>query len=465
MAWDHSNGGAAEGTAAGSRQGADVLTVAQAMQVVKGALGKISLTIRGEVSELSNKPGYKAVYFTVSDGSAALPCLIWNSDYRDVEVEPRLGMLVEVSGYFSIYAKTGRMNFTVRTIRKAGTGDIRQQVAERARKLQREGLMDPSRKRPLPMNPECIAVVTSPRGKAVHDCIRTLRRRWPLAEVFVCGVAVEGERAPSELIHGLEVAETSGAQVILLVRGGGSYEDLMPFNDEALARKVASCAIPVVTGIGHEPDNSICDMVSDLRCSTPTAAAEAVVGDRAEMALQLDSFATRLAQGLQHSTAVHRGSWERIASQPLFRMPDSLVQGHLRHLDLAAARLERIPDQILVEKSRRLDDVAQRLSRAIPEGIARDTRRVDMLGQRLATAARRAVDPFESEVALRASRLEDLSPLSVLSRGYGIVYGDDGSSIVDSVDEVTDGEMISVRVRDGRIHASVIDHEKDDTVL
>ena len=298
-----------------SGDGEAPLSVTQAMSAVKRNLESLSFHVMGEVSELSNKPGYKAVYFTLHDDGAAMPCLMWRNVYDRCDVELRAGLLVEVSGFFTAYVPKGRMNFSVRSMKLAGEGDLRTRVAALAKKLQREGLMEPSRKRNLPSLPTRIAVVTSPRGKAVHDCLRTLRRRFPLAEVLVCGVAVEGASAPQELCHGLQVAQDSGADVILLVRGGGSYEDLMPVNVEGLARAVAASRVPVVSGIGHEPDNSIVDMVSDRRCSTPTAAAEAVAPSVVELAETIDAQGVRLTGALSHTMDVNRLALSRLSQR------------------------------------------------------------------------------------------------------------------------------------------------------
>ncbi|MGN0035432.1 MAG: exodeoxyribonuclease VII large subunit, partial [Coriobacteriales bacterium] len=318
-----------------------MLTVTQALTVAKRSLKAITVTVAGEVSEVSDKPGYKAVYFTLRDEGSAMPCLMWHNLYEGCGVRLSQGMLVEATGTFDVYTAKGRMNFSARRLRLAGEGDLRMRVAALARKLQREGLMDVSRKRPLPALPSRVAVVTSPRGKAVHDCLRTLRRRYPLAEVYVCGVPVEGDAAPAALVEGLACAERSGAEVILLVRGGGSYEDLMPFNDERLARAIAACGVPVVTGIGHEPDNSIADMVADRRCSTPTAAAEAVVPSRDELASQLDRQGARLAKGLRRNVERQSFTLERLASQPLFRDPSYLFGDGWVTLDLLSDRLSR----------------------------------------------------------------------------------------------------------------------------
>ena len=252
------------------------LSVSAAMQMAKQSLESVTVRIVGEVSEVSVKAGYKAAYFTVKDQNAALPCMMWNNRYRSAGVQLAVGQLVEIAGRFTLYAAKGRMNFDVFSLNLAGEGDLRLKVANIAKKLQAEGLTDPARKRPIPAFPECIGLVTSPRSAAVHDVLRTLRRRFPVATVKLAGVPVEGANAPAGIIEGLRCVVAAGSQVVLVVRGGGSFEDLMPFNDEQLARAIAACPVPVVTGIGHEVDTSIADMVSDLRASTPTAAAEAV---------------------------------------------------------------------------------------------------------------------------------------------------------------------------------------------
>ena len=249
------------------------LSVSAALQLAKGALEQVTVRLVGEVCELNDKPGYKAVYFSVKDEYAVLPCMMWLNRYNANGLRFKLGDVLELTGRFTLYAAKGRMSFDVFSFTLAGEGDLRARVDRLARKLQAEGLMDPARKRPIPVFPASVGVVTSPRGDAVHDVFRTLRRRFPLADVKFAGVPVEGADAPLRIMMGIECLVQARVEVILVVRGGGSYEDLMPYNDERLARAIASCPIPVVTGIGHEPDTTIADMVADRRASTPTAAA------------------------------------------------------------------------------------------------------------------------------------------------------------------------------------------------
>jgi exodeoxyribonuclease VII large subunit len=410
------------------------LTVTEAMSLAKGALEGVRVRVVGEVSEFNDKPGYKAAYFTVSDGGAAMPCLMWRDQYVASGVTLRCGMLVELSGSFSAYIAKGRLQFTVRSLALAGEGNLRLQVAALARKLEGEGLMRPERKRALPRYPQRIAVVTSPRGKAVHDVVRTLRRRYPLAELLVAGVAVEGEGAPAAIAEGLRVAGECRPDVVLLVRGGGSYEDLMPFNAEQVARAVVACPVPVVTGIGHEPDNSIADMVADARASTPTAAAESVAPSLEEVSAVVDREKRALARALQNRVDAAASRVARLAERPVLRDPHAVLGIAEQTLDLRA----------------------QRLKRALPDKFARDARQIQFATERLLRVGPELCARAERAMGKATARLEDLSPLCVIARGYAVCYASDGRSVVKRVADVREQDMVTVRVGDGSIHASVM---------
>jgi exodeoxyribonuclease VII large subunit len=411
------------------------LSVTEAMTSAKQALESVRLRVVGEVSEFNDKPGYKAAYFTVSDGGAAMPCLMWRDSYEASGVALRCGMLVEIAGFFSAYVPKGRMQFQVRSLSLAGEGNLRLQVAKLARKLEAEGLMRPERKRALPRFPERIAVVTSPRGKAVHDVLRTLRRRYPLAELLIAGVAVEGEEAPSAIVRGLEAAAAALPDVVLLVRGGGSYEDLMPFNAEQVARAVAACPVPVVTGIGHEPDTSIADMVADVAASTPTAAAETVAPSAAEVSATLVREQRGLARALENRVHSAIMAVARLAERPVLRDPHAVLGAAAQGLDLARSRLLR----------------------ALPQRLQRDAERVDACRGRMRRVAPRLLDRPQMALAAGAGRLEDLSPLAILSRGYSAVFAGDGRTVVKSIAQVDSGSELTVRVSDGSIGARVSD--------
>ncbi|MDZ4178585.1 MAG: exodeoxyribonuclease VII large subunit [Coriobacteriia bacterium] len=405
------------------------LSVSEAMNAAKRTLETLAFRVVGEVSEFSDKPGYKAAYFTICDQQASMSCMMWVDAYRASGVKLRCGMLVELSGTFSAYVPKGRMQFMVRSMSIAGEGMLRLQVAELARRLESEGLMRPELRRPLPSFPVRIGVVTSPRGKAVHDVIRTLRRRYPLAELMIAGVPVEGADAPRFIVQGLEAARKASCDVILLVRGGGSYEDLMPFNHESVARAVASSDVPVVTGIGHEPDTSIADMVADLRASTPTAAAEAAAPSVAELQETLIGRRRMLGRALAHRIQIAAHRLNLLSQRPVLHDPNALFAPYFQRLDV--------------------DRLA--LHRAIPGRFERDGQRLSYLREKLERIGPQAHARAAEKVARSAARLHDLSPLAILGRGYAVCFLADGAGIVRSTEDVREGDSISVRISDGTL--------------
>jgi exodeoxyribonuclease VII large subunit len=417
------------------------LSVTEAMTLAKRACEQLSLHVVGEVSETTDRSGYKAVYFTLCDGDSVMPCLIWRDVFEASGVPLRTGMLVEATGTMTVYPPKGRLQFQVRRLAAAGEGVLRLQVAALARRLEAEGLMRAERKRRLPEFPGRIGLVTSPRGKAVHDVIRTLRRRFPTAELVIAGVAVEGSGAERHIVEGLEaVGREPGVEVVILARGGGSYEDLMPFNAEEVARAVAACPVPVVTGIGHEPDTSLADMVADVRASTPTAAAEAVAPSADEVAARFDAWGRLLARGLLHT--VHRAADRTsvLASRPVLRDPRALTAVAAQRVDLAAAGL----------------------ARALPRRLERDAQRLASAAAALPRSGARHIERQADRSALMAARLTDLSPLGILARGYAVCYDEAGRRVLRSARGLTPGDRLKVRMHDGVAGCRVEDVERED---
>ena len=410
----------------------DALSVSGAMALAKQSLESVVVRIVGEVSEVSVKPGYKAAYFTVKDSSSSLPCMMWNNRYRASGVDLAVGQLIEMTGRFTLYAAKGRMNFDAFSIALAGEGDLRLKVANIAKKLAAEGLTDPARKIAIPAFPERIGLVTSPRSAAVHDVLRTLRRRFPIATVLLAGVPVEGAKAAEGIVEGMRAVYRARPDVILVVRGGGSFEDLMPFNDEALARAIAACPIPVVTGIGHEVDTTIADMVSDFRASTPTAAAEAVSPSQESLEALFASWQAALQGDVQLAIERFGARIESVASRPLFSDPMLLFAADAQSLDMAS----------------------DRLARALPMQIERKKLALDGSRDRLVRAGATMNDRFAFEMRQAASRLADLSPVNTLARGYSITRNGEGE-IVRHVAQAPVGTTIEVTVADGTLDCEV----------
>lgn len=425
-----SSQGSARKEAASSRP----LSVSEAMQAAKSSLESLTLTLIGEVSEVNAKAGYKAVYFTVKDAGASLPCMMWLNRYRQSGVKLEVGQRVELTGRFTLYAPKGRMNFDVFSVSVSGEGELRRRVAELARKLEQEGLMDPACKRSVAHMNAHVGVVTSPRGDAVHDVMRTMRRRFPLTKLSLAGVAVEGANAPAGMIEALRACVQAGCEVILLVRGGGSFEDLMPFNDESLARAIAACPVPVVTGIGHEPDTSIADMVADVRASTPTAAAERVTPEAEAVCRELASRQAAMGKAFERTVGRAQASLDRYETRPVFKDPHQLFATDLMTVDM----------------------LHERLSRALPASLEKDREALVQMAARLSRRGTGILDPFEHALALRAGRLHDLSPLQVLSRGYAMAQDSQGR-VISSIEAVAPGDEIDVSISDGVLRCTIDD--------
>jgi exodeoxyribonuclease VII large subunit len=427
------------------------LSVSDAMTLAKGALEGVRVRVVGEVSELTDKSGYKAVYFSLKDADAVMPCLMWRDAYTASGVRIADGALIEVAGFFTAYPAKGRLQFQVRQVVLAGEGLLRLQVAELARRLEAEGLMRAERKRPLPEFPERIGVVTSPRGKAIHDIVKTLERRFPAAELVIAGVQVEGDGAAAEIVRGIQaVSARPGVGVIILGRGGGSYEDMMPFNAEAVARAIVASPVPVVTGIGHEPDTSIADMVADLRASTPTAAAEAVSPQAAEIRRRLSAQRRLLARALTQLVDAEAHRVGLAARHPLFRDPMALLGGRMQALDVLSGSLERALPSALDRQSERLERHREALLRVGPTVAAPHALKLERLAERSIAAGRQVLTEAEREISVAAARLDDLSPLSILGRGYAVCYGAEGAIVRSSV-QVSPGERVKVRLGKGRL--------------
>jgi exodeoxyribonuclease VII large subunit len=408
------------------------LTVSELLALARRALEPLAVTVVGEVTELTDRPGYKAVYFTLADDDAVLPCLVWRDAYERSACSLRCGMLVQATGAMTVYAPKGRMQFQVRTLAQAGEGLLRVQVAELARRLSAEGLMDPSRKRAVPAFPERVGVVTSPRGKAVHDVVRTLGRRFPAAEIVFAGVSVEGAEAVSSLMRGLAAVAGAGVDVMILARGGGSYEDLMPFNTEALARAIAECPVPVVTGIGHEPDTTIADMVADLRASTPTAAAEAVTPSCADVSSRIDALARTVGRAFLHEVRSLENRVRLAERSPVLADAHGWLALRAQATDLAADALGRSGRGVLATARARTVAAAAGLKSAAPA---------------LSAAPR-------SRFARAQASIAALSPLAVLERGYAVVYAADGSVVRDA-SLLNQRDLVRARLHKGTVECRV----------
>lgn len=374
------------------------------------------VTVRGEISNL-RKASSGHWYFTLKDDQAQLRCAMWRSSVNAQRYVPEDGAKIEAHGYIDLYAQRGEYQLIADFMRPLGMGDLYEQFERLKAKLQAEGLFDEARKRPIPYFPARIGVVTSPEAAAFQDVQNVLRRRFPLTEIILSPSAVQGESAPPQIVAALErLNRYTGVDVILLVRGGGSIEDLWAFNDESVARAVADSRIPVISGVGHETDFTLVDFVADLRAPTPSAAAELAtpnIEDFRSGIRNMQSIMAALAQG-------------RIVD-----LRDNLIstQRALRHLS---------PVRHITALRQRIDDWNLRLERG-------EKARLHTLRERLAS---------------RTASLQAASPQAILARGYAIVTHTPSGRRLKSVADAQPGDGLIVQLQDGELAARVEEKDK-----
>lgn len=414
------------------------------------------LWVVGEISRLViHRSGHW--YFSLKDAKATVSCAMFRGRNRRLRFKPEEGLEVLALATAGVYPPQGRYQLVIEDVEPRGRGAEALALAQLRKKLAAEGLFDEARKRSLPAAPRTIAVASSPDGAALRDVIRVLRRRFAGARVVISPCAVQGERAGSEIVRALARADRLEPDAILLVRGGGSREDLAAFDDEQVVRAVAACRAPVVTGIGHEIDTSLADLAADARAATPSAAAEMVVREKRELLDRLRSLRTALTRVTRHRLELYRGRLSALAgSAGMARLPRRIERRRL-HLAELHRRLERAARGRLVRDRARLEQLYRRLS---PEGLRagwqRRRHRLATLRGQAATGLRARLGGHRRRLAALAGRLEALSPLAVLARGYSLVQrGDAAGAIVEDAGTLRPGELVHLRFARGAARAEV----------
>lgn len=401
-----------------------IFGVAEVNQLVKHLLDGepmlSSICVRGELSNYKMYPSGHH-YFTLKDAEGALRCVMFKGAASKLRFRPENGMAVVASGRITVFPRDGAYQLYCNTLSPLGAGDLAVAFEQLKAKLQAEGLFDPAHKKSLPAYPQRIAVVTSAAGAAVHDMIRILRRRYPLAKVILLPVRVQGAEAPPEIAGAIRYADRWHiGDVIITGRGGGSMEDLWAFNDERVARAIYDCQTPIISAVGHEPDVTISDFVADARASTPSNAAEIAVPDRMDLTRQLRDMQVRLEQSQIARLESLRRRLETLADKRCLRDHGAYIQDQR---------------MALVHLQQRLGDLAS-------AQLGRKRQRFSAL----------------------AASLDALSPLAVLGRGYAVARNEQGT-ILKSWQDVTAGETVRVTLGEGGFSARVLEpygKEQDD---
>ncbi len=392
----------------------EVITVSVLNEYVKSLLDGDeilqNISIRGEISNfVHHRSGH--LYFSLKDESGVIRAAMFRSSAASLRFSPTDGMKVIARGSVSLYPQSGSYQLYVSAMERDGVGALWLAYEALREKLLGEGLFDPARKKPLPRYPRTVGIVTSPTGAAVRDMIRILGRRYPIAEILLYPASVQGEGAAESVARGIAYFNEAGnADVLIIGRGGGSIEDLWAFNDGRLARTIAASHIPVISAVGHETDFTIADFVSDLRAATPSAAAELAVPDSAELFSALAALPERMRSRISERMLACRRSLAALTERPVLMRPDAALR--------------------------------------------EPTMRLSMLTERMDGAVSAALRERGAGLAARAAKLEALSPLSTLARGYAVAETARGS-IIRSVDDVRAGESFLLRVSDGELCATV----------
>ncbi len=389
--------------------------------------------IEGELSNL-RRPGSGHLYFTLKDESAQIAAVLFRGDQRALRFQPADGQKVRVFGQVSVYEKSGQYQVIVRRMEPSGQGALQAAFEALKRKLAAEGLFDAARKKPLPLLPRHIGIVTSPSGAALRDMLNIFSRRFHNLHIVLAPARVQGEGAAAEIAEALDLLNARGGLDLIIVgRGGGSLEDLWCFNEESVARAVARSAVPVISAVGHEIDFTICDFVADLRAPTPSAAAELAVREKADLEEQLRGQARRLARGLLQQFTGFRHRLLAASRSHVFREPAYALQRHRDRID----RLVLLMRHGLVAAAR------QRQQRA------------DELNLRLVRQVREWRRAREQDVKRLALQLRAINPLAVLDRGYSITARQDGRILRDA-SGVQAGERVVTRLAKGSFQSEVI---------
>lgn len=422
--------------------------------------GFSGVAVEGEISNLA-RPRSGHVYFTLKDEGAQLRCALFRREAEAVGFALADGLKVLARGRLSIYPARGEFQLYVSSLQEAGLGALQRAFEALKRKLTAEGLFDEAAKRSFPPFPSRIGVVTSPTGAALRDILNVLGRRYPPTAVLIYPAQVQGAAAAATITAALQLAGARGqCEVIILARGGGSLEDLWPFNEEAVARAIRSCPIPVVTGVGHETDFTIADFAADLRAPTPSAAAAAVVPDAAELLVRLGRDRRRLSTGWKTAVAECRHSVAALAHRLKLQHPRRRLQERALRLDELGSRLASLSQRLVETRRARMGTLRSELRRLSQQPrIARLHLETRAAGNALAVAIRTRLERQHSGLATIAARLQTLGPEQTLARGYAIVFDDRGRVLRETV-RLEHGAKIAARLARGGFTARVEDIDK-----
>ena len=430
-----------------------VLSVSELNRSAKDLLEQVFplLWVSGEISNIK-RYGSGHWYFSLKDANAQVRCVMFREKNQYLGWQPQDGMQVEVRALVTLYQARGDFQLSVETIRRVGLGTLFEAFEQLRARLGKEGLFDADRKKTLPLFPKQIGIITSPDGAALHDVLSTLRRRMPSLPVIVYPVPVQGIGAAVKIAAAIQkAASRAECDVLILCRGGGSIEDLWAFNEEIVARAIAACSVPIISGVGHETDFTITDFVADIRAPTPTGASQLVCQDREELLRRVEILYCRMQRELQRGIESRMQNTDMLACRLVH--PRERINDQLTHLQRLRERLARSGRRNSENRYWRMRELSQRLTVTRPD-ISRLIERQYELGLRLRRAIAGRTEALAMSLEHQQANLAHLNPESVLERGYSIAYTADGTVLRNS-NQIGIGDTIRVALAKGGIKASV----------
>lgn len=422
-------------------------------------LGKVYLT--GEISNFRLRPNAHQ-YFSLKDDHAKINAIMFKSAFNKVKFRPEEGMKVLVMGHISLYEPSGSYQIYVERMEPDGVGQLYQALEQLKRKLDQEGLFNAPKKE-LPVFPKKIAVVTSPSGAVIRDIITTVKRRFPIAQIVLFPALVQGNQAAVDIANRInQVNELGGFDTLIIGRGGGSIEDLWPFNEEVVARAIFDSSIPVISSVGHETDTTIADLVADRRAATPTAAAELAVPRLDQVKATLSTDEVRLVNGISGILKQQQLKLTRLLESPVMRNPQRIYENYSQQIDLLFQRLTSATKQSIQNQQQRLASNTTDLKLTTPiNQIKAVQQHLNILALQLQQNIRNDLNQQQQQLQLLAESLDHLSPLKIMSRGFTVATNNQGK-IINSTKQITKDEELTIKFHDGQVIAKTIEVQQSD---
>lgn len=412
--------------------------------------------VEGEISNFSQHSKSRHMYFTLKDEKATIDAVMFAGNNRRLRFSPKNGDRVLVRGYVSLYIKDGNLQIYVQDMRLSGVGDLHVAFQRLKEQLLKEGLFDLPKK-PLPAFPKKVGVITSAHGAAIRDIISTMGRRYPLARIYLMPVSVQGENASVEIANAIdEMNRLNEVDVIIVGRGGGSIEELWAFNEEIVARSISRSHIPIISAVGHETDTTISDFVADHRAATPTAAAEMVVPHVQDIEERLANLQQRLIRAQKTFLNQYQERLSNLTHRPVFRYPEARLLQYSQRLDDLEERLKRAVVVNQAGKEHQFRQLQLQLAAHHPvKQVKRLQERIDGLGREMIHFMRIRLNEEKQKQLHALIKLDALSPLKVMERGYSLVYRFPDQILVTSHQQIKPGDLLQIRLSDGQLKCQV----------